>query len=72
MNYIILFRSAGAATFRELKRLAGDGRGQDMIEYGLMAAFVAIVVAGFLPSQYAPSLSTIWSKVNCVMTVLVP
>jgi Flp pilus assembly pilin Flp len=40
-----------------------DRRGQDMIEYALLAAALAIVVAGFLPPVLMPSISTIFSKV---------
>jgi Flp pilus assembly pilin Flp len=40
-----------------------DGRGQDMIEYALMAAAIAVVVAGFLPVTLMPSVSTIFSKI---------
>jgi len=34
-----------------------------MIEYALMAAAIAVVVAGFLPPALMPSISTIFSKV---------
>ena len=37
--------------------------GQDMIEYALMAATIAVVVAGFLPPALMPAVSTIFSKV---------
>lgn len=40
-----------------------DDRGQDMIEYALLAAAVAVVVAGFLPPTIMPSISSIFSKV---------
>lgn len=40
-----------------------DGRGQDMIEYALLAAAMAVTVAGFLPTQLMPSVSTIFSKI---------
>ena len=40
-----------------------DGRAQDMIEYALMAAAIAVVVAGFLPTTLMPSVSTIFSKI---------
>ncbi|MGD1092006.1 MAG: hypothetical protein ABSB35_08430 [Bryobacteraceae bacterium] len=40
-----------------------DVRGQDMIEYALLAAALAIVVAGFLPPTIMPSVTTIFSKV---------
>jgi Flp pilus assembly pilin Flp len=37
--------------------------GQDLIEYALMAAAVAVVVAGFLPPALMPMVSSIFSKV---------
>jgi Flp pilus assembly pilin Flp len=40
-----------------------DDRGQDMIEYALLAASIAVVVAGFLPPAVMPAISTIFSKV---------
>ncbi|HEV1287550.1 MAG TPA: Flp family type IVb pilin [Bryobacteraceae bacterium] len=43
-------------------RVWRDGRGQDMIEYALLAAALAVTVAGFLPSTLMPSVSTIFSK----------
>jgi Flp pilus assembly pilin Flp len=43
--------------------LLRDSRGQDMIEYALLAASIAVVVAGFLPPQIMPAISTIFSKV---------
>jgi Flp pilus assembly pilin Flp len=47
-----------------LTRLWGDEHGQDMIEYALLAATLAIVVAGFLPPAVMPSVSTIFSKLT--------
>ena len=44
-------------------RLWLDVRGQDMIEYALLAASIAVVVAGFLPPQVMPAVSTIFSKI---------
>jgi Flp pilus assembly pilin Flp len=43
--------------------LWNDVRGQDMIEYALLAAALAVVVAGFLPPTIMPSISTIFSKI---------
>jgi Flp pilus assembly pilin Flp len=34
-----------------------------MIEYALLAASLAVVIAGFLPPALMPSVSTIFSKV---------
>ncbi len=44
-------------------RLRSDNRAQDMIEYALLAAAIAVIVAGFLPPAIMPSVSTIFSKV---------
>ena len=44
-------------------RLVRNCQGQDLIEYALMAATVAVVVAGFLPPQLMPAVSGIFSKV---------
>jgi Flp pilus assembly pilin Flp len=40
-----------------------DIRGQDMVEYALMAASIAVVIAGFLPPTVMPAVSTIFSKI---------
>jgi Flp pilus assembly pilin Flp len=47
----------------QVRQLWTDLRGQDMIEYALLAAAIAVVVAGFLPPAIMPSISTIFSKV---------
>jgi pilus assembly protein Flp/PilA len=44
-----------------------DTRGQDLIEYALMAGFVAISAAAIMPGV-ASSLSTIFGKVSTVLT----
>ena len=49
--------------FRALK----DTRGQDLIEYALMAGFVAVVAGSIMPGV-ATSISTIFSKVASVMS----
>ena len=38
-------------------------QGQDLIEFALLAAAIAVTVAGFLPTQLMPSVSTIFSKI---------
>lgn len=45
-----------------------DRRGQDLIEYALMAGFVA-VAAGVIMPTVSSSISTIFSNVASVMTV---
>jgi len=52
-----------------LQNLWNNRKGQDMIEYALMAATIAIVVAGFLPPTVVPSVSTIFSKLTSTMAL---
>jgi len=44
-----------------------DSSGQDLIEYALMAGFVAVVACAILPGV-ATSISTIFSNIASVMT----
>ncbi|MGD0013079.1 MAG: Flp family type IVb pilin [Bryobacteraceae bacterium] len=44
-----------------------DDRAQDLVEYALMAGFVA-VAAGALMPNIAASISTIFSKIQSVLT----
>jgi pilus assembly protein Flp/PilA len=44
-----------------------DNRGQDLIEYALMAGFVAVAAGAIMPGV-SSSISTIFSKVSSVMT----
>ena len=43
-----------------------DNRGQDLIEYALMAGFVAVAAGAIMPGV-STSLATIFSKVASVM-----
>jgi Flp pilus assembly pilin Flp len=52
-----------AKLFTAARRLVLDNRGQDMIEYALLAASIAVVIAGFLPPALMPAVSTIFSKI---------
>ena len=45
-----------------------DKRGQDLIEYALMAGFVAVAAGAIMPGV-ASSISTIFSKIASVMTL---
>jgi Flp pilus assembly pilin Flp len=49
------------------KILCKDVRGQDLIEYALMAGFVAVAAGAVVPGV-ASTISTIFSKVTSVMT----
>jgi len=44
-----------------------DQRGQDLIEYALMAGFVAVAAGAIMPGV-ASSISTIFSQISSVMT----
>jgi pilus assembly protein Flp/PilA len=48
-------------------RIWKDTRGQDLIEYALMAGFVAVAAGAIMPGV-ATSISQIFSKVASVMT----
>jgi Flp pilus assembly pilin Flp len=50
-----------------LRRLWKENAGQDLIEYALLAGFIAVVVAGFLPPNVMPAVSTIFSKITSTM-----
>ena len=43
-----------------------DTRGQDLIEYALMAGFVAVAAGAIMPGV-ATSISTIFSKISSVL-----
>lgn len=43
-----------------------DKHGQDLIEYALMAGFVAVAAGALMPS-IASSISTVFSKISSVM-----
>lgn len=43
-----------------------DNRGQDLIEYALMAGFVAVAAGAIMPGV-ASSINIIFSKVNSIM-----
>lgn len=48
-------------------RILVDTKGQDLIEYALMAGFVAVAAGAIVPGV-AASIKTIFGKVNNVMT----
>jgi len=50
-----------------LNRFGNDKRAQDLIEYALMAGFVAVAAGAIMPN-IAVSISTIFSEVASVMT----
>ncbi|HTA70544.1 MAG TPA: hypothetical protein VK776_19800 [Bryobacteraceae bacterium] len=50
-----------------LARIWRDEQGQDLIEYALMAGFVAVAAGAIMPNV-ASSISTIFSQVSSVLT----
>jgi len=48
-------------------RILKETKGQDLIEYALMAGFVAVSAAALMPN-IASSLSTVFSEVGSVMS----
>ncbi len=48
-------------------RIWKDTRGQDLIEYALMAGFVAVAAGAIMPGV-AASISTIFSKISGAMS----
>jgi pilus assembly protein Flp/PilA len=57
----------GLRIFLFLKRTWCDRQGQDLIEYALMAGFVAVAAGAIMPGV-SSSISTIFSQVSSVMT----
>ena len=51
----------------KLKALAQDKKGQDLVEYALLAGFIAVAAGALLPG-ISTSISTIFSKMASVLT----
>jgi len=49
-----------------LQQLLKDRKGQDLIEYALMAGFVAVAAGAIMPGV-ASSINIIFSEVNSIM-----
>ena len=60
MNHLLLKLVIRARNLRQ------EVKGQDLIEYALMAGFVA-VAAGALMPNIASSISTVFSKISSIM-----
>lgn len=54
--------------YLSLSNLAKDERGQDMVEYALLAGFIAVAAGATLPG-ISTSLSTIFSKMASITSV---
>lgn len=55
------------AKLKNFLALFRDRRGQDLVEYALMAGFVAVAAGAFMPNT-AAQISTIFSKVVTLLT----
>ena len=73
---VLLERPIGNKTTKEkrmtklyitLTRLLRDKEGQDLVEYALLAGFIAVAAGALLPG-ISTSISTIFSKMASVLT----
>lgn len=44
-----------------------DKRGQDLIEYALLAGFVAVAAGAIFPTTLTPNISQIFSKIGSIL-----
>lgn len=51
-----------AKLYNAIHRMWADTRGQDLIEYALIAGFVAVAAGAIFPSTLMPNVSMIFSK----------
>jgi Flp pilus assembly pilin Flp len=54
---------------RRIRGLWRNENGQDLIEYALLAATLAVVVAGFLPPALMPAVSGIFSRISSTLSL---
>ncbi len=50
------------------ERWLSDQKGQDLVEYALLAASISMAAGAFLPQWVGPTISAIFSKVTSVMS----
>lgn len=60
-------RAARERALDLVRRTWLDVQGQDLVEYALMAAFIAVAAGAIFPTTLAPNISTIFSKVTSIM-----
>lgn len=51
---------------RVVRQFAKDDQGQDLIEYALMAGFVAVAAGAMMPNV-SSSISTVFSKIQSLL-----
>jgi Flp pilus assembly pilin Flp len=49
--------------------ILNDLRGQDLVEYALMAGFVAVAGGAVFPASIMPGVSTIFSSIESTMAI---
>ena len=52
--------------YERIRLLATDDRGQDLVEYALLAGFIAVAAGAFLPN-IANEISIIFSKMQSLL-----
>src|ERR1700704_1850334 len=57
-------RKMKATLYAWVFRLRYDRLGQDLVEYALMAGFVAVAGGAVFPTTLMPGVSTIFSRIN--------
>ena len=67
-GYYCLCRQRGLSLWLRFKDLAGNERGQDMVEYALLAGFVAIAASAFFPEIAKWVIHVIFLHVGRLMT----
>ena len=50
-----------------ISRIWNDDRGQDLIEYALMAGFVAVAAGGIFGTNIVPQIKLVFEKVETVL-----
>lgn len=53
-----------ASVLPGIAALSADRRGQDLVEYAMLAGFIGVAVGAIFPTTIAPDISTIFSKVQ--------
>jgi pilus assembly protein Flp/PilA len=57
-----------AKLFNPVQKIWTNTRGQDLIEYALIAGFVAVAAGAIFPSTLMPDVSMIFSKVGILFS----
>ncbi len=56
-----------AKLYNAVQMMWTDTRGQDLLEYALIAGFVAVAAGAIFPTTLMPSVSTIFSKIGVLL-----